>query len=512
MGATADSSAHIHLTVNLKKALAVLAMFVAACATPCVAQIFWSNQSPAGITDDIWCVTYANGTFAAVTNQGNLLTSTNGLNWSSQTIEAGTLLTSIAYGNGTWIAVGAGGAILVSSDLKTWVSARSPTTNQLNGVLYSGSEIGRSDFPPDNVPHHTSTWLAVGDDTIVTSQDAINWSVQTSSVTGYLRGISTITVNNNLNDTGVSSETGISFLVSGDDGSDSGVVLINLPFFSLVPNFVLAGSIPSSAQNLEAILNAQNGVVVAVGWGGTILYSLSGGPLSTSGPGGSQVPPQLGTWNSSPTVTPNVTFRGLTYGNGYWVTAGDGGNIFTSTDGINWTQRFAGDSPSTLSTSTLLSAAYSESLQRFVVTGTGGTILVSNSPPTVFGNVSTRGYVSNAETLIGGFVIEGTAPRTVLIRADGPILDTFSVPNPLPDPVLTVYNNSGTVIATNAGWTTNTNHASISTAALEVGAFALPNLSPDSALLLTLQPGAYTAQITSAGGNSGIALFEAYTN
>jgi len=130
----------------------------------------------------------------------------------------------------------------------------------------------------------------------------------------------------------------------------------------------------------------------------------------------------------------------------------------------------------------------------------------------VFGNVSTRGYVSSTETLIGGFVIEGTAPRTVLIRADGPVLDTFSVPNPLPDPVLTVYNSSGTVIATNVGWTTNTSSASISTAALDVGAFALPNLSPDSALLLTLQPGAYTAQITSAGGNSGIALFEAYTD
>jgi len=86
------------------------------------------------------------------------------------------------------------------------------------------------------------------------------------------------------------------------------------------------------------------------------------------------------------------------------------------------------------------------------------------------------------------------------------------VSNPLPDPVLTVYNSSGTVIATNTGWTTNTSPTIISTAALETGAFALPNPSPDSALLLTLQPGAYTAQITSAKGNSGTALFEAYTD
>jgi hypothetical protein len=109
-------------------------------------------------------------------------------------------------------------------------------------------------------------------------------------------------------------------------------------------------------------------------------------------------------------------------------------------------------------------------------------------------------------------VIQGTAPRTVLIRGDGPVLGSFEVPSPLPDPVLTVYDGKGNVIATNTGWSSNTNPGTISTAALEVGAFALPSSSADSALLLTLQPGAYTAQITSAKGNSGIALFEAYTN
>lgn len=186
--------------------------------------------------------------------------------------------------------------------------------------------------------------------------------------------------------------------------------------------------------------------------------------------------------------------------------------LATSQDAVAWTQRFAGDSPSSLCTASLLSAAYSDQLRRFVITGTGGTILISNAAPTVFGNVSTRGYVSSTQTFIGGFVIEGTAPRTVLIRADGPVLSAFSVPNPLPDPVLTVYNNAGTVIATNAGWTTNASPSAISSAAQQAGAFALPKASADSALLLTLQPGAYTAQITSAKGNSGIALFEAYTD
>ncbi len=118
--------------------------------------------------------------------------------------------------------------------------------------------------------------------------------------------------------------------------------------------------------------------------------------------------------------------------------------------------------------------------------------------------------MSSPQALIGGFVIEGSAPRTVLIRADGPVLGQFNVSSPLPDPVLTVYDSKGNVIATNTGWTTNTSSSAIATAAQQTGAFALPNPSTDSALLLTLQPGAYTAQITSAKGNSGVALFEAY--
>jgi hypothetical protein len=256
--------------------------------------------------------------------------------------------------------------------------------------------------------------------------------------------------------------------------------------------------------NLEAILSMPSGSAtfpsfspwVAVGWEGTLVTNAAG----------------AGTEGLLASGVPDVVFRGLAYGAGYWVAAGEQGTIMTMVNGVTWTQRFSGDSPSSLSSSTLLSAVYSPTIQRFVIVGTGGTILVSNPAPTVFANVSTRGYVSNTQTFIGGFVIEGTGPRTILIRADGPVLSTFSVADPLSDPVLTVYDNNQKVVATNTGWATNPNPTSISTAALTVGAFALPNPSADSALLLTLPPGAYTAVITSAGDNSGIALFEAYTD
>jgi hypothetical protein len=464
------------------KALAFLIVFAAASAAPTFAQISWSNQSPAGIADDIWGVTYGNGTFAAVTSLGKVLTSSDGLTWSSQTVDQGELLVSIAYGNNTWVVVGAGGTILVSNDLKTWLTAKAATTNQLNGVLYTGS-----------------IWVAVGNSaTVMTSPDALNWTVQAVPVgiNGFLHGITINEDNSNIVLSGAQAG-------NGTGSANIGVLLEMAP----TPNTAggqeytvtivgvganLTGT-STAVGNLEAVAwNPNASLLAAAGWG-SIIYGLPFSPFQ------------------APSV-PNVVYRGLVYGNGYLVAAGEQGTILSSTDGLTWTQRFSGDSPTTLSTATLLGAAYASTLQRFVVVGTDGTILVSNSQPTVFGNVSTRGYVSSTETFIGGFIVQGTAPRTVLIRGDGPILGTFGVPSPLADPVLTVYNNEGTVVATNTGWGKNTNPTALVTAALEAGAFALPSGSADSALLLTLAPGAYTVQVTSASGNSGIALFEAYTD
>jgi len=484
-------SSDIRPNMYLKKHLLLAAICIAAFSTSALAQIAWTNQSPSGLTDDIWCVNYANGTFAASTSDGKVLTSTDGLAWSTQTVSEGTWLVSIAYGNGDWVAVGAGGTILVSPDLKTWVSAKAVTSNKLNGVLYAGG-----------------LWVAVGDSaTVITSPDAINWTVQAvpAGVTGFLHGITAA---------GSPGETPEFYISGAETGNGTGSVnegavlsMYGNPTtpggqtYTIYTDGVGANLIPSgkgAIGNLEAILfePTTSNLTVAVGWGGVYDgYPESGGLTAAA--------------------VPSVVYRGLTYGNGFWVAAGEQGTIVSSQDGLNWTQRFSGESPTTLSTATLLGAAYSSSLQRFVIVGTGGTILDSNSTPTVFANVSTRGYVDSSvpgALLDGGFVITGTAPRQVLIRADGPALSTFNVSGALPDPVLSVYASNGIFVASNAGWTTNTNVTAISTAALEVGAFALPNPSKDSALLITLPPGAYTVEVTSAGGNSGIALFEAYTD
>lgn len=125
-------------------------------------------------------------------------------------------------------------------------------------------------------------------------------------------------------------------------------------------------------------------------------------------------------------------------------------------------------------------------------------------------NLSTRVQVgTGGNVLIAGFVIGGTTSRTVLVRASGPALAAFGVPGTLPDPALTLTNlASGAVVATNSGWGGD---PTIATNAATVGAFSWgAAATPDSAILITLPPGAYTAEIAGASGDTGVALVEVY--
>jgi hypothetical protein len=125
-------------------------------------------------------------------------------------------------------------------------------------------------------------------------------------------------------------------------------------------------------------------------------------------------------------------------------------------------------------------------------------------------NISARVQVgTGGNILIAGFAVGGATARTVLIRASGPAIaaSPFDVPGTLPDPELQLYQGS-TLLETNAGWGGS---AQITSAASSVGAFAWGNpASKDSAILVTLPPGAYTAQVSGASGDTGVALVEVY--
>lgn len=133
-------------------------------------------------------------------------------------------------------------------------------------------------------------------------------------------------------------------------------------------------------------------------------------------------------------------------------------------------------------------------------------------------NISTRAQTgTGAAVLTAGFVIGPGANKQVLIRAVGPTLSTFGLAGVLTDPVLTVYNSANVVVATNDNWATPVGPGAatatqLSTAFSSVGAFAFgtTTTSRDAAVLVTLAPGNYTAQVAGTGTTTGVALVEVY--
>ncbi len=135
-------------------------------------------------------------------------------------------------------------------------------------------------------------------------------------------------------------------------------------------------------------------------------------------------------------------------------------------------------------------------------------------------NLSTRGYVGTGENvLIGGFVVSGNEPKRLLIRAAGPSLGLLNVTGALTDPILNVYDAKGNVIAKNDNWGTPTpvdstqvaaSASDVITAENATGAFPFPTSSTDAAVIITLNPGNYSAIVSGAANSTGAAMVEVY--
>ncbi|MDB6169645.1 MAG: Ig family protein [Verrucomicrobia bacterium] len=135
-------------------------------------------------------------------------------------------------------------------------------------------------------------------------------------------------------------------------------------------------------------------------------------------------------------------------------------------------------------------------------------------------NLSSRSTAnSGATTLIGGFVVSGSASKRILIRGVGPALGNYGVSAYMADPVLNLYDAGGVVIAQNDNWGTpvtvtagqpGATGAEIALAATQAGAFAFGSGSADAAIIVNLPPGTYSAQVKSSTGTTGTALVEIY--
>ncbi len=118
------------------------------------------------------------------------------------------------------------------------------------------------------------------------------------------------------------------------------------------------------------------------------------------------------------------------------------------------------------------------------------------------GNISTRVKVGKGDNvLIGGFIITGSGPKKVIIRAIGP---SVSAPGTLADPTLTLYNKSGKRIASNDDWMNNSNKQEI------INSTVAPKNDKEAALLLALKPGSYTAVVKGKNDTTGVGLLEVY--
>jgi hypothetical protein len=119
-------------------------------------------------------------------------------------------------------------------------------------------------------------------------------------------------------------------------------------------------------------------------------------------------------------------------------------------------------------------------------------------------NLSTRALVGTGQdVMIGGTIVTGPDSARVVFRAIGPSLSAAGITNPLADPQLDVFDANGTKKSSNDNWK-DSQQATITAAGLA------PANPSESAILIDLAPGNYTAVVTGVNGTGGVALVEAY--
>jgi hypothetical protein len=147
-----------------------------------------------------------------------------------------------------------------------------------------------------------------------------------------------------------------------------------------------------------------------------------------------------------------------------------------------------------------------------IVTSTGGRYCASVSQ---LGNISTRSFVQTGDNvMIGGFIVQGTGPKRVIIRAIGPELGAspYNIPNALANPTLELHDGTGALIASNDNWRTTIIGGIITSN--QVGEIRDSGYAPgdgrESAIIADLAPGNYTAIVRGVNNTTGVGLVEVY--
>jgi kumamolisin len=240
----------------------------------------------------------------------------------------------------------------------------------------------------------------------------------------------------------------------------------------------------------------------------TLLVQALGPALNTLGVSGAMPDPQLNIFDSNQDIIGSNAGWGSPLSNQLAVTAADAATYATALS-----------NPASKDSATVVSLAPGGyTVQVSSASGVAGSTLAAFYDDTPSGaytaasprliNISCRLQVASNSSLTAGFWVGGSTSKTVLIRADGPALLAQGVTGVMPDPQLTVYNASQSTIAFNAGWGGSSVISSIANS-VYAQPFTDPN-SKDSAVVLTLPPGGYTAQVSSASKTAGDVLIEVF--
>jgi len=415
------------------------------------------KPSATGTTSDLNAVAYGNGRFVAVGKAGAVVTSPDGSTWSAHPLPQPVDLYGIAFGAHGFVAAGANGSLFTSADGSSWTAQASPTQATLVRVAYG-----------DGV------FVAVGlSGAVLTSVDqGTTWLADASGTGARLSGIALG------NDT---------FVAVGDAGT---VALAYDPSPSRIINL--------SARS--AVGTGDNILIAGFALDGELQVLLRGiGPtLAQFGVTGALAQPKLTVLGSEGTVGTDTSWGGGALLSGTFARVGAFSLAANSADSAlqfnlgegTYTSQLSGQSSST---GVGLAEIYDASA------GNSGGRLV---------NISARAPVgTGGNILIAGFVITGDTPLTVVIRGVGPTLATFGVSSPLAAPQLILFDAGNTALQSNSAWGGS---ATLAQAFSQVGAFALPSGSPDAAILVTLPPGSYTAELTGVGNATGVGLAEVY--
>ena len=138
---------------------------------------------------------------------------------------------------------------------------------------------------------------------------------------------------------------------------------------------------------------------------------------------------------------------------------------------------------------------------------------LTQTSQTSLGNISTRSFVQTGEhVMIGGFIVQGTGPKRVIIRAIGPELTQYGIPDALANPRLELHNGTGALIATNDDWQTTILGGIITSNQVSdiQNSGHAPTAASESAIIADLQPGNYTAIVRGVNNTAGVALVEVY--